>query len=312
MKAVSNRTDHRRSMTGYLFAAPWLLGFLILALCPMILSFLFAFIQWDGISTDTINWQGMGNYVRAAHDPNVHIALWNTAYYSFISTPLVLIMSLALAVLLNQPLRGISMFRTIFYMPSVIGGVATIMMWIWVFDPDYGLLNNLLLHICRMLAALGVQSAQHVDLPKWIYSESWVKPSFILMSLWGGGAAMLIFLAALQNVSESLYEAAELDGAGRWKKFISVTIPQISPAIFFNLIMGVIHSFQVFTQAFVMTEGGPNKASLFYVLYLYNKAFKDFEIGYASALAWILFFIIMAFTLVILRSSKLWVHYEAD
>ena len=312
MKAVSNHMDHRGSMTGYLFAAPWLLGFLVLALFPMILSFLFGFIEWDGISTDTINWVGVGNYVRAAHDPSVQIALWNTAYYSFISTPLVLVMALALAVLLNQPLRGISMFRTIFYMPSVIGGVATIMMWIWVFDPDYGLLNNLLLHICRMLAALGVQSAQQVDLPKWIYSESWVKPSFILMSLWGGGAAMLIFLAALQNVSDSLYEAAELDGAGRWKKFISVTVPQISPAIFFNLIMGVIRSFQVFTQAFVMTEGGPNKASLFYVLYLYNKAFKDFEIGYASALAWILFLIIMVFTLVIIRSSKLWVHYEAE
>jgi len=302
----------RRNLTGYLFASPWLFGFLVLTLGPMILSFLFAFITWDGISIETIGWAGLGNYARAARDPDVGKALWNTAFYSFLSVPLGLSVALGLAVLLNQQLRGIAIFRTIFYMPSVIGGVATIMMWIWVFNPDYGLLNGVLRQGLGMLAAVGVPGASRWELPGWIFNERWAKPSLILMHLWGAGGAMLIFLAALQNVPDSLYEAADLDGAGRLRKFVHITVPQISPAIFFNLVMGVIGSFQVFAESFLMTNGGPNKATLFYVLYLYNKAFQDFEIGYASALAWILFVIIMAFTLLILRSSRLWVYYEGD
>jgi len=302
----------RENLTGYLFASPWLLGFFALTLGPMILSFLFAFIRWDGISVETIGWVGLGNYARAARDPDVRIALANTAFYSFLAVPLGLSVALGLAMLLNQKLRGIALFRTIFYMPSVIGGVATIMMWIWVFNPDYGLLNGLLREGCNALAALGIGAARTWELPKWIFSERWAKPSLILMSLWGAGASMLIFLAALQNVPDSLYEAAELDGAGRGHKFLHITVPQISPAIFFNLVMGIIGSFQVFAQAFLMTSGGPNKATLFYVLYLYNKAFQDFEIGYASALAWILFVIIMGFTLLVIRSGKLWVYYEGE
>jgi len=277
-----------------------------------VLSLLFSLIRWDGISVKTIEWVGVGNYTRAWNDPDVGIALWNTAYYSFLSVPVGLAVSLGLAMLLNQQLRGIAIFRTIFYMPSVIGGVATIMMWLWVFNPDYGLLNGALRGGCDLLAALGLKAARTWELPKWIFSETWAMPSLILMHLWGAGGSMLIFLAALQNVPDSLYEAADLDGAGRWRKFVHVTVPQISPAIFFNLIMGIIGSFQVFAQAFLMTNGGPNKATLFYVLYLYNKAFQDFEIGYASALAWILFVIILFFTLLVLRSSKLWVYYEGE
>ena len=303
----------RENLTGYLFAAPWLIGFFGLTLGPMVVSFVLAFIQWDGISVNTIEWVGLGNYVRAfTEDSDVVKALGNTAYYSFLSVPLGLSVALGLAVLLNQPLRGISIFRTIFYMPAVIGGVATIMMWIWVFNPDYGLLNTVLRSGCRALVACGIDNAKALEMPSWLLSEEWAKPSLIVMSLWGTGGSMLIFLAALQNVPDELYEAAELDGAGTWQKFVSVTVPQISPAIFFNLIMGIIGSFQVFAQAFLMTNGGPNKATLFYVLYLYNKAFRDFEIGYASALAWILFVIIMAFALLVLRSSKLWVYYESE
>lgn len=304
--------QRRENLTGYLFALPWFIGFFLLALGPMIVSFLLAFIRWDGISMDTVAWIGLDNYARAAGDPDVAKALWNTAYYSFISVPLGLTVALCLAMLLNQPLRGISFFRTIFYMPAVVGGVATIMMWIWVFNPEYGLLNSMLYRGCQVLAALGLEQATQWPLPRWIFSDVWAKPALIMMSLWGTGASMLIFLAALQNVPDSLYEAAELDGAGRWKKFVYVTIPQISPALFFNLVMGVIGSFQVFTQAFLMTEGGPNKATLFYVLYLYSKAFTDFEIGYASSLSWILFVIILAFTLFIFRSSKVWVYYEGE
>jgi len=303
----------KENATGYLFASPWLIGFVVLTVGPMVLSFLFAFIRWDGMSFRTIQWVGTENYAQALlRDGDVRIALWNTAYYSFVSVPLGLAIALGLALLLNQPLRGISVFRTVFYMPTVIGGVATIMMWMWVFNPEYGLLNGLLRDAYGLLASLGIESARHWEPPKWIYSARWAMPSMILMSLWGAGASMLIFLAALQNVPDSLYEAADLDGAGRWRKFLHVTVPQISPAIFFNLVMGIIGSFQVFGQAFLMTGGGPNKATLFYVLYLYDKAFQDFEIGYASALAWILFAIIMAFTLLVLRSSRLWVYYEGE
>jgi multiple sugar transport system permease protein len=312
VKVLEVRRKLRHSATGYAFASPWLVGFFLLALGPMVVSLLFAFISWDGISVKTIEWVGVGNFTRAARDPDVGIALRNTAYYSFVSVPIGMVVALALAVLLNQPLRGISVFRTIFYMPSVIGGVATIMMWIWVFNPEYGLLNDLLRQGCRVLAALGIEQATRWEMPKWIFSDRWAMPSMILMSLWGAGGSMLIFLAALQNVPDSLYEAADLDGAGRWHKFIHITVPQISPAIFFNLVMGIIGSFQVFTQAFLMTGGGPNKSTLFYVLHLYNKAFRDFEIGYASALAWILFAIIMVLTLLVLRSSKVWVYYEGE
>lgn len=312
MPSTLSQRRRRESVTGYLFASPWLMGFFVLTLGPMALSLLFSLIQWDGISVKTIRWVGFGNYTRAVGDPDVHIALVNTAYYSFVSVPLSLVVALGLAVLLNQKIRGLALFRTIFYMPSVIGGVATIMMWLWVFNPDYGLLNGALRRGCHLLATLGIESARSWELPTWLMSDRWAMPSLILMNLWGAGASMLIFLAALQNVPDSLYEAADLDGAGRWRKFLHITVPQISPAIFFNLVMGIIGSFQVFTQSFLMTGGGPNKATLFYVLYLYNKAFQDFEIGYASALAWVLFVIILFFTLLVLRSSKLWVYYEGE
>lgn len=319
--SAKHTARRRENISGYLFASPWLLGFFLLGIGPMMLSFLLAFVQWDGINMAKLEWVGVANYAKAfgeilpdehGHVGDVGIALRNTAFYSFLSVPLALATALSLAMLLNQRLRGIAIFRTIFYMPSVIGGVATIMMWIWVFNPDYGLLNGVLRQGCRALVAIGITSAASWELPKWIFDEALAKPSLILMSLWGTGASMLIFLAALQNVPDALYEAADLDGAGRWAKFRHITIPQISPAIFFNLVMGIIHSFQVFNQAFLMTDGGPNKATLFYVLHLYNTAFRDFKLGYASALAWILFAIIMTFTLIIIRSSKLWVYYEGE
>ena len=193
----------------------------------------------------------------------------------------------------------------------VIGGVATIMMWMWVFNPDFGLLNAFLRICADALAYIGLIE-RGWEPPKWLYDPKWSKPSLILMSLWGAGGAMLIFLAALQNVPEQLYEAARIDGANRLQQFRHVTVPQISPAIFFNLVMGIIGSFQVFNQAYIMTGGGPARSTLFYVLYLYQKAFEDFEMGYASALAWILFVIIFAFTMLIVRSSAFWVYYEGE
>ena len=290
---------------GLLFASPWLIGFGIFGLFPIVASAFFSFCRYNIVRPP--RFIGLENYhLLLFEDPLFWKSLYNTLFFTAFSVPLSLVFSLSLAMLLNQKLRGIAVFRTIFYMPSVIGGVATIMMWLWVFNPDYGLLNSFLRWV------LGLFGARAVELPKWLLDEKWAKPALILMSLWGAGGAMLIFLAALQNVPESLYEAADIDGAGRWRKFLNITVPQISPTIFFNLVMGVIGSFQVFAQAFLMTAGGPNKATLFYVLYLYQKAFQDLQFGYASALAWILFAIIMVFTLLILRSSKLWVYYESE
>jgi len=246
-------------------------------------------------------------------DKNVWTALKNTAYYSFLAVPLGLCVALATAMLLNQQLRGIGLFRTVFYMPHILGGVATIMMWMWVFNPTYGLFNAMLRAAARAPQQLGLLGASWQP-PDWLYGQTWSKPALVIMSLWGTGAAMLIFLAALQNVPEQLYEAARVDGAGRWRQFRHVTLPQITPALFFNLVIGIIGSFQVFDTAYIMTggEGGVNKSLLFYVLYIYQKAFHDFEFGYASALAWVLFAVILAFTLLLVRSSRWWVYYEGE
>ncbi|MEZ6189874.1 MAG: sugar ABC transporter permease [Phycisphaerales bacterium] len=322
MSIVARNNSHWRKrmsrfgLTGYLFASPWLVGFFLLVAFPMAASLLLSFTEWNGISLSQIRWVGLENYTNALRldergDDLVYTALWNTLVYSFVSVPLGLMVALMLAVLLNQSLRGIALFRTVFYMPHVIGGIATIMMWLFVFNPDVGLLNIVIRPFYDALAAVGVLR-EGASPPAWIYDSAWSKPSLILMAVWGVGGAMLIFLAGLQNVPDQLYEAADIDGAGLWGKFRNVTLPQLTPTIFFNLVMGVIGSFQVFNEAYIMTGGGPDNSTLFFVLYLYRQAFEQFNLGYASALAWILFVIILAFTLVILRSSKVWVYYEGD
>ena len=188
-------------------------------------------------------------------------------------------------------------FRTLYYLPAVIAGVSVALLWQWIFNPNFGLIN-------AMLALVGI------DGPAWIYSEAWVVPAFVIMSLWGVGAPMIIYLAALQNVPTELYEAASLDGASALRRFWSITLPMISPVIFLNLIISIINSFQVFTSVYVMTEGGPNNGSLFFVLYIYRHAFQYFNVGYASALAWILFLVIMVLTLIVFKTSRSWVYYE--
>jgi len=294
-----------------LFASPWIVGFVLLTVVPMLMSIVLSFTQWNGLHFSQIEWIGFGNYIRAVNDEKVSTALWNTMYYSFISVPLGLSIALGLAMLLNQKIAGVGVFRTLFYMPSIIGGVATIMMWLWIFQPQFGLLNTLLRGIADGLASAGVISAGW-EPPAWLNDPAWAKPAMILMNVWTAGGSMLIFLAALQDVSPTLYEAARIDGASSFKQFIHVTLPQISPAIYFNLVMGVIGSLQVFNEAYLMTGGGPRDATLFFVLYLYQKGFADFEFGYASALAWILFAMICAFTALVVRSSALWVYYEGD
>ncbi len=230
-------------------------------------------------------------------DPLFWQALKVTFIYVFGSVPLHLCAALFVALLMNQPLPGIYFFRTVYYLPSIIGGVPVALLWLWIYNPSFGIANWL-------LSLAGIKG------PQWLFDEFWVIPALIIMGLWGIGGAMLVFLAALQGIPRHLYEAAQLDGAGVLAQFRHVTLPMLSPVIFFNLVMGIIHSFQVFTNVFIMTQGGPANASLVYVLHLYRNAFSYFKMGYAAALAWFLFLVILVITLLIIKSSPAWVYYE--
>jgi len=314
MSALAMRA--RRARAGWLFATPWLIGFVVLTALPMAASLLLSFTDWSGLNVEQIRWVGLANYARAlgGDDPAVAKALMNTAWYALVAVPVGLAVALGLALLLNQQLPGMKVFRTLFYMPSVIGGVATVMMWTWVFNAEFGLLNTMLRGGANALVACGVDALAGWHPPNWLGDPTWTKPALVVMSTWGAGAGMLIFLAALQNVPEQLYEAARIDGAGRLRQFWSITLPQISGAIYFNLIMGLIHAFQVFNDAFILFKGGggAKDSALFFVVHLYTKAFQDFELGYASALAWILFTIVLALTLLVVAWAKKWVTYDVD
>lgn len=292
------RWKKRETWLFYLCISPWLIGFFIWTAGPMIYSFYLSLTTWDLFTAP--QWVGLYNYQDLFTDnPDFWQSLKVTAIYSFVSVPLSLVVALALALLLNSKVRGIAFFRTIFYLPSVLPAIAVAVLWIWVFNPSYGILNIL-------LALVGIEG------PKWLGDPNWALPALILMSLWSLGGSMIIFLAGLKGISSTLYEAAELDGANKAQQLLSITIPQLTPTIFFNLVMSIIGSFQVFTQAYAMTEGGPQKSTLFYMYYLFDMAFIKFRMGYASALAWVLFIIILVFTLLVIRSSSLWVYYESE
>jgi len=324
---MSNRRI-RESLNGYLFISPWIVGFCVFIAGPMVASLLLSFCRYDPSAVrESVRWAGLANYTRLfTDDPLFWKSLSVTFRYSIVSIPLQLAGGLALALLLNQRLRGIAGYRAAFYLPVVLGGVATSLIWMWLFSSSQGLIN---IGLARLFDFLGrdswisiaiARSLQSVFgkveegslLPGWTSSERGALNSLILMSLWGLGGSMIINLAGLQAIPKVFYEAAEVDGAGRWSRFWRITLPLLSPTIFFNLIMGIIGSFQVFTQGFIMTGGGPNYATHFYVLYAYRNGFEYFKMGYASALAWILFLIILAFTLVVVRSSSAWVYYEAQ
>ncbi|MCX6043898.1 MAG: sugar ABC transporter permease [Chloroflexi bacterium] len=289
------RPASREAAFFYLCVSPWIVGFILFTAGPMLASILISLTSWDFISSPT--YVGLSNYQAMLNDELFFKSLKVTTTYTLLSVPLGLAGGLLIALLMNQNLKGITIFRTIYYLPSVIAGVAVALLWQWIFNPNYGMIN-------------GILGLVGIDGPKWIYTEDWVIPAFVIMSLWGVGASMIIYLAALQSVPTELYEAAALDGAGAARRFQSITLPMISPVIFFNLIIGIINSFQIFTSVYIMTQGGPNNGSLFFVLYIYRHAFQYFNIGYASALAWVLFIVIMLFTLFIFRFSKAWVYYE--
>jgi len=297
LRHAPNKRRWRDNLEGYLFAAPWLLGLLIWQLGPFAASAWFSLNKWDILTP--MKFLGMNNYAQALSDPRFLQSLRVTVSYVFLALPAQLALALLLAILVNSELPGMYFFRGVFYLPSVAAGVATAVLWRWLLNPQYGLINYL-------LSRIGIRG------PMWLESETWALPSLALMSLWGIGSTMLIYLAALQSVPQQMQEAAEIDGASAWKRFWHITLPMISSSVFFTLIMGIIGSFQIFAQAYVMTQGGPHYATLFYVLYLYQQAFQAFKMGYASALAWILFLIVMLVTLIQLRLGSRWVYYEVD
>jgi len=285
----------KRRLLGYFFISPWLIGFLIFTLYPFVASIYYSLTNYSVLTSPEFT--GFSNYkILFTSDLLFWKSLGNTLYFAAISIPLWIIVALGLAMLLNQELKGLAIWRTIFYLPSIVPVVGASIVWLWLLNPQYGIINGL-------LYLVGING------PGWITDPKWSKPSLIMMSLWGVGTSMIIYLASLQDVPTQLYEAAELDGASPYYKFINVTLPMISPTIFFQVIMGLIGAFQYFTQAYIMTNGGPSDSTLFYSLYLYNNAFRYFKMGYASAMAWILFIIIFALTLIIFRSSKGWVYY---
>ena len=291
---ITNR--QREALVGYLFLSPWILGFLIFLVGPMVASIYLSLTEYKVIKLPV--WVGLANYVRMFSDRLFYHSMKVTVTYTALSVPLGIVAALGVAVLLNQRIVASGLFRTIFYLPSVISGVAVAIVFAWIFNFRFGILNY-------FLSLVGIPG------PNWLGHPRWTLWAFVIMSLWGIGGNVIIFLAALQGVPVPLYEAAKIDGAGNWRRFWAITLPMISPAILFVLIMGVIGTFQTFTQSYVMTGGGPANATLFYLLYLYRNAFNWFEMGYASAMAWVLFLVIMVCTLLLWRSSARWVYYES-
>jgi len=289
-----NRMFWRRNIEGYLFISPWIIGFVVFTAGALLGSFSISLTKWNVVGTPEI--VGLANYQKMVEDRFFWQSIKVTLYY-LLNVPLNVVLGLLLALLLNQKVKGLSVFRTIFFLPSVASGVAVSLLWMWIFNPRFGIINILL----KKIGIIG---------PLWLGSEAWAIPALIIMSIWGVGGGMLIYLGALQGIPTAFYEAATLDGAGAWKKLLHITVPMITPVLLLNLVMGVIVSFQVFTQAYVMTDGGPNYATLFYVMYLYQQAFVWFNMGYASALAWELFVIVVGFTLVQFYLSNRWVYYE--
>ena len=283
----------------YLIVGWCMLGILLFTAGPMLFSLFLSFTSYNGF--DAPVFIGMRNFSELFETKLFWQSLKVTFYYTFLAVPTNLITALFLAVLLNMKLPGLSWWRTIYYLPSVLSGVAVSLLWRWIYQPEYGVMNTLL------------WSLFHIQGPRWLFSTVWVIPSLVIMNAWSSGGNMLLFLAALQGVPTALYEAAALDGAGAARKFFHITLPMISPVIFFNLVMGIIGTFQVFTQAYVMTnKGGPSDATYFFVLYLFQQAFEYFQLGKASSLAWILFVIIMFFTALTFRTAKSWVYYEGE
>lgn len=296
---LSRKRQRRENVWGTLFCLPCILGFLFFALLPMCTSLYYSFTDYNVISK--CNFVGFFNYQNmfSGNDPYFYKSLFVTILYVALSVPSSLAVAFFIAMLLNADVKGKGIFRTIFYLPSIVPVVGMSAVWLWIFNSDFGLANML-------LKAVGLPKCQ------WLSSESTVIPTLVFTNLWTVGSTMVIFLAGIQDVPKQLTEAVEIDGGGRGAKLIHVIIPMMMPTIFYNLVMGIINGFQIFTQAYVITQGGPNNASLFYVYYLYREAFQFMRMGSASAIAWVLFIIIMILTAVMFKLQKKWVYYGGE
>jgi len=285
----------RRTVTGYLFIGPFVLGVLLWVVYPAGMAAWLSVQKWNLITPP--KFVGLDNFQTMFNDPLFWQSLKVTVIYTIFSVPLGLIISFSMALLINTKVRGLAIFRTVYYLPSIMPAVAGAVLWAWIYNTDFGLLNSILYSI---------------GIPKiaWLQEPKYALPAMILMSLWGVGAAMIIFLAGLQGIDDVYYEAAKIDGAGRWAQLINITIPMMSSVIFFNLILGVINSFQIFTAGYLITNGGPQNATLFFVLYLYRVGFQYLKMGYAASLSWVLFFVIMIFTVVIFKTVGSRVYYQ--
>jgi multiple sugar transport system permease protein len=299
-KVVGGETNLqiKRALQAYLYLLPWILGLIIFWVGPIIASFYFSFNEYDVLTPP--KWVGLANYKKAFFDDQLFWpSLGRTLTYSGVVVPLGLMGSLSLAALLNRGVKGTNIYRTMFYIPRLAPAVATAMLWKWLFNPSLGPINT-------ALGWVGIEG------PGWMTRKEWAMPAIIIMNLWAsvGGNTMLIFLASLQGVPQSLLEAAEIDGAGSWSKFRNVTLPMISPTILFNLVLGVIGALKVFTSAYVATEGGPSYATWFYALHIYRHSFQYYRMGYGAALAWLFVVLVLFFTWVQMSLSNRWVYYE--
>jgi multiple sugar transport system permease protein len=284
-------------MIGLLFVAPWIIGFLVFTLYPFVMTLYYSFTNFDIVHSPT--WIGLANYRALANDHIFWRSLWNTGYYTVLEVPFSTVVAIGLAMLLNMKVKGIAFYRTALYIPAVVPIVASCLVWLWLFNPSFGMVNDAL-------------NLVHIRGPGWMFSTAWSKPTFVIMGVWAVGAPMVIYLAALQGVPKEMYEVAALEGAGPWQRTRHVTLPMISPAILFNVVLALVAALQYFTQAFVMTGGGPADSTMFYSLYLYQQAFSYLHLGYASAMAWILFVIVVVLTLAFFRSSSRWVYYANE
>jgi multiple sugar transport system permease protein len=288
-----------------IFISPWFVGFIVLTAGPMLASLVLSFTNYDPVAAAVrpTRFVGLDNFMELTRDARIYKSIWNTFFYTVLHVPLAMAFALALALLLDRVARGASFFRTVFYLPSITPAVATGVLWLWLLNPHAGLVN-------QALGLLGIQG------PGWTTDPDWVKPGIVIMSLWGLGNTVVIYFAALRNVPVELYEAARIDGANSWQQFRSITLPMISGALFFTLIVGTVASLQIFAEVYAMFFGGQRAAvsddALFYVIYLFRQAFENFRMGYAAAMAWLLFAVILVITFIQLRLSKRWVYYEAE
>jgi len=293
---------------GLLFISPFLAGFAAFTIYPVAASIYYSFCDFDILSP--ARFVGLANFAELAHDERFIHSLWNTLVFTVLAVPLMMLTALVLALLLNMKLRGQTLYRTIFFMPSIVPLVASSVLWLWLLNPDYGLVNTFLRPVLDIVNAA---ADTNFKAPGWLVDPNWTKPALIMMCMWGVGGSMIMYLAALGDVPVALYEAAEIDGAGAWRKTWHITLPMISPVLFFTLIMGLIGALQFFDQAWVMTPNGqPGDATLFYALYLFANAFLYLRMGLASAQAWLLFVVIVIATVVVFRSTRRFVYYSGE